>query len=139
MNLAAFDEYPKTPELDVVRAVFLDGGRVLLVQEFDDENWKLPGGKTHQGETIGEAIKRELMEELGIEVDLADIINYVPASIPDSDDIRHIVLFKPVSEDDIKSTDEVKEAKYFDLSDLPPTKFQGHISTAVAYVRKKSK
>ncbi|MBQ8992321.1 NUDIX domain-containing protein, partial [Candidatus Saccharibacteria bacterium] len=48
-----------------VKAKLVDGGRVLLVKE-DGKDWDLPGGGVEHGETINEALQRELFEETGI-------------------------------------------------------------------------
>lgn len=60
-------------ERDVVRAVVLDrAGRVLLLQTRDPKNayadvwWELPGGGIDPGETVVEAVIRELAEETGL-------------------------------------------------------------------------
>ncbi len=63
---------PLTP-LPVVAAVITDSaGRVLLAQRPAQKHlalkWEFPGGKVEAGETPEEALRRELREELGIEV-----------------------------------------------------------------------
>jgi ADP-ribose pyrophosphatase YjhB (NUDIX family) len=52
-----------------VRAVVLDGdNRVFLVKHSYVEGWHLPGGGVEVGETLRDALSRELMEEGRIEV-----------------------------------------------------------------------
>ncbi len=124
----------ETPELDVVRVVNLDSdGKILLVREFDDENWKLPGGKIHAGETIFIALQREMKEELDLSVVSGMITNYVKAHIPNNEHYRHVFALD-LSELQPKTTKEVIEFSYFDLNELPETKFREHITTAAALV-----
>jgi ADP-ribose pyrophosphatase YjhB (NUDIX family) len=52
-----------------VRAVVLDGeNRVFLVKHSYVSGWHLPGGGVETGETLREALKRELIEEGRIEL-----------------------------------------------------------------------
>ena len=52
-----------------VRAVVLDGeGRVFLVRHSYVEGWYLPGGGVDVGETMAEAMRRELKEEGNIDL-----------------------------------------------------------------------
>jgi 8-oxo-dGTP pyrophosphatase MutT (NUDIX family) len=52
--------------LGVRAAVFDADGRVFLVRHSYLPGWYLPGGGVDRGETMGEAIARELVEEGGI-------------------------------------------------------------------------
>jgi 8-oxo-dGTP pyrophosphatase MutT (NUDIX family) len=52
--------------LGVRGAVFDGEGRLFLVKHSYTPGWYLPGGGVEPGETVEEALKRELMEEGGI-------------------------------------------------------------------------
>ncbi|HWP94806.1 MAG TPA: Nudix family hydrolase [Gammaproteobacteria bacterium] len=61
-----------TAVIPVAVAVLTDvAGRVLITQRPADKSmagrWEFPGGKLHVGETVEEALRRELHEELGID------------------------------------------------------------------------
>jgi ADP-ribose pyrophosphatase YjhB (NUDIX family) len=56
----------------VVAAVIRQGNGILLVKQQgpDDPspNWALPGGRVEQGETLSQAVAREVLEETGLQV-----------------------------------------------------------------------
>ena len=63
-------EYPDAPRVGVGAVVVRDG-RVLLVKRGKPPNqgmWAIPGGRVELGETLQEAVERELREETGITV-----------------------------------------------------------------------
>jgi 8-oxo-dGTP pyrophosphatase MutT (NUDIX family) len=58
-----------------VSAVIVDdGGRILLQQRTDNGRWGLPGGAIEFGESIVEALHREVMEETGLTVEVGRLI-----------------------------------------------------------------
>ncbi|MCA1672192.1 MAG: NUDIX hydrolase [Actinobacteria bacterium] len=68
----------------VVGAVFRDDGRVLAIQRRDTGEWQPPGGVLELAETFEEGVKREVLEETGISVDverLAGVYKNIPGRI----------------------------------------------------------
>lgn len=65
----------RTPHYDVAAGVIYGAdGRILIAQRKPEGLlgglWEFPGGKREDGEALPEALRRELMEELGIEVEI---------------------------------------------------------------------
>ncbi len=66
-----------------VGAVIINGeGKVLLAKRGKEARehigmWETPGGGVEFGETIREALKREMMEELGVEVEVGEMLDVV--------------------------------------------------------------
>jgi 8-oxo-dGTP pyrophosphatase MutT (NUDIX family) len=53
-----------------VKCVLTDGDRVLLVRHtYGSRLWDLPGGGRHRGESSIDAARREMHEELGLQID----------------------------------------------------------------------
>jgi 8-oxo-dGTP diphosphatase len=64
-------EYPKAPVTAVSGVIFDDAGRVLLIQRGREPakgKWSLPGGVVQLGETLEDAVRREILEECGLMV-----------------------------------------------------------------------
>jgi 8-oxo-dGTP diphosphatase len=69
-------EYPERPVVGV-GGVVISEGRVLLVRRGApplEGEWSIPGGMLETGETVLEGVRRELMEETGVEVRVHDLI-----------------------------------------------------------------
>lgn len=69
----------------MVAAVIMKEGKVFATQrgygEFKD-GWEFPGGKVEAGESPEEALRREIREELEVEVNVGDLIDTIEYDYP---------------------------------------------------------
>jgi ADP-ribose pyrophosphatase YjhB (NUDIX family) len=63
-----------------------DEGRILLQRRADSGLWSLPGGAMELGETLGEAVVREVREETGMLVELTGVLGIYS-------DPRHLIAY----------------------------------------------
>jgi 8-oxo-dGTP diphosphatase len=69
--------YPERPIVGV-GAIVLDRGRVLLVKRAHEPlqgEWSVPGGAVDIGETLEEAIRREVREETCLDIEVGPIVD----------------------------------------------------------------
>lgn len=64
--------------IEVSAGLVFQGGRLLITQRRAGDHcgglWEFPGGKRHEGETFEACLRRELTEELGIEVEVGAML-----------------------------------------------------------------
>jgi A/G-specific adenine glycosylase len=70
---------PQTPHYDVAAGVIWNDQNQVLIAQRPAEGllgglWEFPGGKQEAGETLPECLRRELREELAIEVEVGDLL-----------------------------------------------------------------
>jgi mutator protein MutT len=74
------------PPIEVAAGLVFRGGKLLITQRPPGSHlgglWEFPGGKREAGESFEECLRRELAEELGIEVQVyelaADLTHHYP-------------------------------------------------------------
>ncbi|OEV05212.1 NUDIX hydrolase [Streptomyces oceani] len=54
--------------MSVAGVIIDDQGRALLIQRRDNRQWEPPGGVLEAGETVPEALEREVLEETGLKI-----------------------------------------------------------------------
>jgi len=69
--------YPRRPIVGVGAVIFADGDRVVLVRRRHPPlvgSWSLPGGAVEVGETLEQAVRREVNEETGLDVEVGPLV-----------------------------------------------------------------
>lgn len=101
-----------------VVGVCLEGERVLLARHrVGDPRWRLPGGFLQRDETVVDCLRRELREELGVEVIIDDLLDVTAGyRYP-----RVEIVFRCHLVGALRTlSPEVVEARYFGPGELPP-------------------
>lgn len=71
-----------------VGAILVDSqGRLFLAKRGDKAknergSWEFPGGSVEYGETLAEALKREMFEEYGVEIAVGELLDVVDHILP---------------------------------------------------------
>lgn len=88
-------------QIEVVAAVIVKDGQVLATQrgygQFKDW-WEFPGGKIESGESLREALRREIKEELDTEINVGELIGTVQWDYPDFHLTMHCFICSLASE-----------------------------------------
>ena len=101
--------------------------KILLQKRTDNGTWAVHGGALELGETFLDAVKREVKEELGIDIINPVFINTYSGEnmhffYPNNDEVYVVASFYLVTEyiGEINvDPNEVAEVKWFDIDKLP--------------------
>ncbi len=81
----------------VAAGALIEAGRVLLAQRKRGTHlagaWELPGGKVEEGEDPRDALRRELAEELGLDVVVGDVLDVTFHHYEDADRTVLLLFF----------------------------------------------
>lgn len=106
-----------------VFALVEDGGRVLLARRRDSGWWNLPGGGLEYGETVEEAVAREVREETGLAVRVQRLVGVY--SKPQTEEV--VLTFAcAVLSGELVVTEESTEFRWCGVGDLPEQTLPKH-------------
>jgi ADP-ribose pyrophosphatase YjhB (NUDIX family) len=113
----ARDEPPIVPQ-----AVVLRDRDVLLVKRDSPALWELPGGRPLPGESLEEAVRREVEEETGLHTEIVELLGWYERT-----GFRAhrspVFVCRPLTPDLRRQSDDVVDARYFPLDRLPRAMF----------------
>jgi len=131
----------KTPFLAVDAIIAYPDNRIILIQRKNPPyGWALPGGFVDVGEGVEDAVIREAKEETGIDFHNFKLLGVY--SDPERDVRGHCVSVVfygyPLDSEKLPSgMDDAKEAKLFDMEDLPSDMAFDHKKIIMDYKKKK--
>ena len=121
--------------------IFDDRGALLLEKQSLFGSWALPHGCLDVGESILDALRREVKEETGLDVLRADPFGIYSdpkysVTYPNGDEVQTLTMAFLVKEwsGDLRADDhEVTELGFFPLDALPSPIYPIHVDTIVDY------
>jgi 8-oxo-dGTP diphosphatase len=136
--------YPTRPYLAVSAAIFRDG-KVLIVRRARPPAqglYTLPGGGVELGETLEEAVIREVREETNLDVEPVALAGYRQAIARDTDGRieRHFVILPFAARwiaGEITLNEELAEAHWLEPSELAGLQTTDGLAQIVAAARER--
>ena len=115
-NSAAF-------RIAVSALLFDEQQRILLAHRRDIDWWNLPGGGMELDETVEEAVKREVLEETGLKVEIEQLVGVY--SKPQKQEV--VLTFRCHKVGGVlTATEESRECRYFVPDGLPVNTLPKH-------------
>lgn len=107
------------PVIGGVSGLIVRNGRVLLIRRGKEpylECWSLPGGGVEPGETLRDAVKREVCEETGLDVVVGRVAGYREYMEPE----HHVVIafLAEVVGGEVCAGDDALECEFVDPASL---------------------
>ncbi|QOV90204.1 8-oxo-dGTP diphosphatase MutT [Humisphaera borealis] len=114
------------PPVQVVIGIVVERGRVLITRRHDDGRhlagfWEFPGGKVEPGESLEDALRRELAEELDIKVSVRSTLQASTHDYPSATVVLHPFICD-LSAGDPKPLAS-QEFRWVTLTELPDYQF----------------
>jgi 8-oxo-dGTP diphosphatase len=119
-------DYPEHPLIGV-GAVVVEGGRALLVRRNTEPlrgEWSVPGGMLELGEKLRDGVRREALEETGVQVEPGEVLDVFDSIFTDAlgQTQYHYVLIdylcRPVS-GEAQAGSDVSDVRWVSAEALP--------------------
>ena len=111
-----------------VRGICEVNDRILLLKvrsksSHDADKWEIPGGKVKKGEFFDDALRREYLEETGLEINIDSLYNVIQndyTACKTNEKIKSVQLIMKVSSttDNVEISEEHDEYKWFSREEL---------------------
>ena len=113
------DPAPRNPFITVDAIIEIDGGIVLIERKNPPPGWAIPGGFVDYGETLEDAVTREMKEETCLDINI--VRQFHTYSDPQRDPRHHTVttIFIATASGTPEAADDATNAGIFTKDNLP--------------------
>lgn len=130
--------YPQHPRV-AVHALILNEGRILLVKRANEPSkgkWSLPGGRIELGETIHQALEREVREECSVEIETERVFDVGESIIKDEEGriSYHFVLIYLLARykgGEVKAQSDAEDARWVTTEELAEVEVHPQLRTVL--------
>ena len=131
------DVKPRNPVVTVDAIIEMSGGVILIKRKNPPPGWAIPGGFVDYGETLEEAVIREMKEETCLDINL--IRQFHTYSDPARDPRHHTVstIFIATASGSPQAADDAKDIGIFTKDNLPEDIAFDHRNILEDYFNKK--
>lgn len=101
--------------------ILIEKGSLLLVKQklSNNKNWSLPGGRVEPGETLEQALIREMKEETGLDVEPIRMLYVCDVAASDNTVLHITFLTKRIGGEITLPTNEFDENPIHDVQFIP--------------------
>ena len=105
-----------------VAAVIVEDGRLLLIRRGAEPSrgkWSLPGGSVEWGETLTDAVRREVCEETGLEIEVGKVAGVFDIITDDAE--YHYVVVDYLARSvggELRPGDDASDARWVSAEEL---------------------
>lgn len=110
------------PVIVGVAGVVLRGDRILMVRRKYGryrQKWCIPCGHVEPGEDVRQAVKREIKEETGLDVEIGDVVDVLSTHHPGGKSVVGVYFLATEKGGILVAGDDASEAEFFPLDDSP--------------------
>ncbi|NLJ49208.1 MAG: HAD-IIA family hydrolase [Candidatus Atribacteria bacterium] len=138
LNLWQKPDFPWPEKIEIAVAAFIisKNKQVLLIKRKDNSYWALPTGKVERGETLEEAVVREIKEELNLKIRVKYLVGLYShpsdqvLSYSSGETIQFVTVcfFCEAKEGDLRNNQsEILESGFYSVSQFPQPMVNSHL------------